>query len=289
MPVPRVVKVNVERLDAFLSTLKSQPSLILEQPSNRYEKFRARRGSNLIVAYTTGKIVYDDDPAIQKAVAEGFRELSLDESFEVLVGSDEAGKGEWLGPMVVAAVALDKESVPVLQAEGVMDSKLLDVSRIRELADTIPKLSMAVQTTLVSPTRFNELFAELKAEQKGLNKMLAWAHRTVLQAVLNEEILARGSVRVVVDEFDKFWSRAEFEKLTGRRRIQLELRPRAEENVAVAAASIVARAAREEWIDQKSRELGIGLRGMTSQEIAPQSWAAQVAKISYIRKTASET
>jgi ribonuclease HIII len=170
-----------------------------------------------------------------------------------------------------------------------MDSKLLDVSRIRELADTIPKLSMAVQTTLVSPTRFNELFAELKAEQKGLNKMLAWAHRTVLQAVLNEEILARGSVRVVVDEFDKFWSRAEFEKLTGRRRIQLELRPRAEENVAVAAASIVARAAREEWIDQKSRELGIGLRGMTSQEIAPQSWAAQVAKISYIRKTASET
>ncbi len=280
--MPKVVKVNVAVIDKFIDAVSSHLELTKESP-HKYERLRARSDSRLIIVYSTGKVVYDDDPSIQRAILAAFRALDIHETFDILVGSDEAGKGEWLGPMVVAAVAVDRDTVPLLQSEGIMDSKLLNTGRIRQLADTVAEVSIAAQTTVVSPARFNELFRQLKAEGKSLNKLLAWAHKTALETVLTDELLAHGSVRVVVDEFDRFWSQTEFDKLSQRNRIQLELYPKAEENVAVAAASIMARAAREEWIDKKSQELGVNLREMTSSEIVTKAWREDVAKLSYLK------
>jgi ribonuclease HIII len=279
--VPRVVKVPADQIETFVDGLKSRLTLSLQEP-HQYEKLRAFVGGKLIVAYSTGKVVYDEDTEIQDAVLAAFRSLGQESAFEILVGSDEAGKGEWLGPLVVAAVAVDSDTVPLLQAEGVMDSKLIDPERTPTLAAQVERLSLSVERTVIGPARFNELFGQLKAEGKGLNKLLAWAHRNTLETILGDELLSRGSVRVVVDEFDKFWSRAEFAKLTANRRIGLDVFPRAEENVAVAAASIVARAAREEWIDDKSKELGVDLRKLTVMQLSSRAWANEVAKLDYV-------
>jgi len=50
------------------------------------------------------------------------------------IGSDEAGKGEWLGPLIVAAVALSRQQRSYLVTQGVMDSKELRLDVIVELA-----------------------------------------------------------------------------------------------------------------------------------------------------------
>lgn len=279
--LPRVVKVPADQIENFVDSLKSRLTLSLQEP-HEYEKLRAFAGPKLIVAYSTGKVVYDEDPEIQDAVLAAFRSLGRESVFEIIMGSDEAGKGEWLGPLVVAAVAVDNDTIPLLQAEGVMDSKLVDAEKTPMLAAKVERLSLAVERTIVGPPRFNELFNQLKAEGKGLNKLLAWAHRKTLESILGEELLSKGHVHVVVDEFDKFWSRAEFAKLTTKKNIDLEIYPRAEENVAVAAASIVARAAREEWIDSKSKDLSVDLRNLPSTEVTSKTWAGEVAKLSYL-------
>lgn len=59
---------------------------------------------------------------------------------QVIVGSDETGKGEWLGPMTIAAVAITPEQSSYLVTQGVMDSKELKIQRIIELTDVIKKI-----------------------------------------------------------------------------------------------------------------------------------------------------
>lgn len=55
----------------------------------------------------------------------------IEDEFEgPVAGVDEAGRGPWAGPVVAAAVVLDRNSTP----EGLRDSKTLTEKRRRELA-----------------------------------------------------------------------------------------------------------------------------------------------------------
>ena len=57
----------------------------------------------------------------------------MTEGTSALVGSDEAGKGPVLGPMVAAAVRADEDALP----NGIDDSKRLSPSRREEIAATL--------------------------------------------------------------------------------------------------------------------------------------------------------
>lgn len=61
---------------------------------------------------------------------------SIEDGFPAPVaGVDEAGRGPWAGPVVAAAVILDRETAP----EGLRDSKTLTEKRRRELAAALWK------------------------------------------------------------------------------------------------------------------------------------------------------
>jgi len=148
------------------------------------------------------------------------------------IGLDESGKGDYFGPLVVAGVQVDPELSARLTAWGVKDSKRLSDKRILDLE---PMIRQACPHSIVAigPERYNELYEKIR----NLNKLLAWAHARTLENLLSE----RESPRAIADQFGD----AQFIKnalMAKGRQIVLEQRPRAEDDPAVAAASILARA-----------------------------------------------
>jgi ribonuclease HIII len=183
------------------------------------------------------------------------------------IGTDEAGKGDYFGPLVSAAVFVDTRTSAILQELGVRDSKTLTDGRVRQLARTIQQTvgQPGAAVVRIRPERYNRLYDELRREGKSLNTLLAWAHARAI-----EDLLAAGveTDNVLVDRFtDVAYIRARLLRQSRARTLNLVALPRAEANVAVAAASILARASFVDWIERTSRELGLTLPKGASEAV----------------------
>ena len=147
----------------------------------------------------------------------------------VSAGLDEAGKGDYFGPLVVAAVAGPDE---LLAGLGVADSKTLSDKRCLQLAAQV-HTHAAVEVVAIGPEKYNELYARMK----NLNRLLAWAHARALENLLEKQPVTR----VLADQFanPKVLESALLERGA---QVQLIQAPRSEQHPVVAAASVVARA-----------------------------------------------
>jgi ribonuclease HIII len=154
------------------------------------------------------------------------------------IGTDESGKGDFFGPLVCAAVYADERSATVLRAMGVRDSKRLSDRRCSELAESIQRTCRGQYSVVeISPARYNDLYEQFRREGKNLNTLLAWAHARVLENLLGRVTCARA----ITDQFAD--PRFVQSKLQERgKQIDLIQMPRAEVHIAVAAASVLARA-----------------------------------------------
>ena len=238
----------------------------------------------MIIAYTSGKVVINliESANLVKAIILGMDSDSDD--FDLIIGSDEAGKGEWLGPLIVSAVALTSEQSKILRSQGVIDSKELALVRIGELAYDIEENAEFIKTVVISPIKFNKRFTELHEEGKNLNDLLAWAHAKAISETYNHLNLATNDLRVkiVVDEFAKEKLENCLEDLVDLETIELIQRPHAEDEISVAAASIMARDAREDWIDKASFRLKIELGSLNRKDAAQRSDRHLFSKLEYL-------
>lgn len=155
-----------------------------------------------------------------------------------VIGTDESGKGDYFGPLVCAAVCVDEITADALRSAGVRDSKTCTDREIKELAEKIRELCTGkFEIIEISPEGYNRLYEQMRTEGKNLNTMLAWGHAKAI-----EELLKKVDCKVALaDQFaDK---RYILGKLQAKgRTIELIQMHRAEQNIAVAAASILARA-----------------------------------------------
>jgi ribonuclease HIII len=167
------------------------------------------------------------------------------------IGSDESGKGDYFGPLVVAAVYVDKQTEPQLQALNVRDSKQLSDSAILRLAEEIREVCRGHGMMRVYlPERYNELYQQWS----NLNLLLADAHAQIISG-LQKKVPCE---LAIVDQFgDEALVREALSK-TGCK-IALEQRHRAEDDLAVAAASIIARAEFVRQMAVLSQSAGIDL------------------------------
>jgi ribonuclease HIII len=206
------------------------------------------------------------------------------------IGTDEAGKGDYFGPLVSAAVFVDRIGAAILRQLGVRDSKTLSDRRIRELADKIrgiPEVRHAV--TAINPRKFNELYEQFRREGKNLNSLLAWGHARSIDSLLNALANKRVNAQyVLVDQFaDKHY----IEQRTRRAGIPVHQRPKAEEDIAVAAASVLARDGFLRWLERWSERTQIVLpKGASPQVIQAAKqfvrrwgakWLGEVAKLNF--------
>jgi ribonuclease HIII len=278
---PTVVKIDPEQIEELHQMLLEGRDASDIATTNEHESFRLIFAGEAIVGYTSGKIV-SNGPHSAAAVQNAILEMSSDTDVTLVIGSDEAGKGEWLGPMTVAAVALTPEQSRMMQSLGVMDSKSMSVVRIAELSKTVRRNATRVVSLLISPEKFNTQIFEFRKEGKNLNDMLAWAHTKVITEIY-EEVLAREEpIKIVVDQFARVKTESRLRQKIDLSKIELVQRPKAEDEIAVAAASIIAREAREAWIDWASSKFELDLRELSIQEAYEHKERRSFAKESYI-------
>ena len=230
-----------------------------------YAHFGASKGRLSLVMYQSGKLV------LQGKDSKSFIEFTLEpevtgvisqteahpsessEQYEPHIGIDESGKGDFFGPLVIAAVYVDKGIVQQLIAKGVCDSKLIKSDqKARGLAEEIKRI-VAGRWSVISlgPEKYNELYFKFK----NLNRLLAWGHATVLENVLER---VPDCPRALSDQFAD--ERLILNQLKERgKKIKMEQRTKAESDWAVAAASILARAAFLEGLEKLGSQIGVEL------------------------------
>jgi ribonuclease HIII len=166
------------------------------------------------------------------------------------VGIDEAGKGDYFGPLVVAGVRVTGgEPAKSLQKIGVRDSKEISVLGVRRLSERILEVMSPenVRVIVLSPREYEAR----RAAAGNINRLLG----EIDAGIIGE--LAREVEVVVVDEFARS-ARNDLESFVPAG-VRLEVRPRAEDDAAVAAASIVARARQLEELEHLSERVGFRL------------------------------
>ena len=164
------------------------------------------------------------------------------------IGTDESGKGDFFGPLVIAAFFLPEGQAGVLRELGVRDSKRISDRRVEEIAAVL-KTGYVWSVVAVGPEKYNELYAKLR----NLNRLLAWGHARAIENVL-EKVEAG---KAITDRFgDEAFVRNALMKKG--REIELVQQPRAEDDEA-AAASILARAEFLSRLRSLSRDAGLAL------------------------------
>ena len=180
-----------------------------------------------------------------------------------IIGTDESGKGDYFGPLVSAGVYVDEATAKDLIAHGVRDSKTIADSKIMGLAREIIKISHDHFSIIeISPERYNDLYDQFIKEKKNLNTLLAWGHAKAL-----EEILSNVDCKVAIaDQFadEKFILSKLQEKGKKLKLIQMH---KAEQNIAVAAASVLARARFLEKLHRLSDEYKTDLPKGVSRKV----------------------
>lgn len=165
------------------------------------------------------------------------------------IGIDESGKGDYFGPLVITAVFVDATTQGELRLMQVRDSKKISDGRILEMAPDI-KTICPHSVIAIGPQRYNELYEKIR----NLNRLLAWGHAKALETLL-ERVTCE---RAISDQFGD--ERLILNVLQEKgRKIVLEQRTKAESDLAVAAASILARAEFLLRLKRLSSEVGTTL------------------------------
>ncbi len=179
------------------------------------------------------------------------------------IGTDESGKGDYFGPLVSAGVYVEEHCAKELIRCGVRDSKRLSDKQNLDLAQEVARICRGRYSVIeVPPERYNTLYEQFRREGKNLNSLLAWGHAKAL-----EEILSRLNCEVAVaDQFadERFILGKLQEKGKGIRLIQMH---KAEQNIGVAAASVLARARFLEKLSKLSQKYGIDLHKGASNAV----------------------
>ena len=147
------------------------------------------------------------------------------------IGTDESGKGDFFGPLVIAAVLVTEDTADLLIKAGIKDCKKIEDKNINKLAAVI-KNNCVFSVVTINPPKYNELYSKLK----NLNLLLAWGHARAIENVLEKEECECALSDKFGDE--KLIKNALLKK---GKSIRLEQRCKAESDIAVAAASILAR------------------------------------------------
>jgi ribonuclease HIII len=170
------------------------------------------------------------------------------------IGVDESGKGDFFGPLVIAACYVGPEHLAEL--DGVKDSKKLTDRQAHAIAAKI-RATCPHSIISIGPTKYNELYAKFK----NLNTLLAWGHARAIENVLE----VQAANLVISDQFAAGGlavKRALYEK---GKAVEFRSQVRAEADIAVAAASILARADFLRKLEKLGESFGIPLpKGATN-------------------------
>lgn len=194
-------------------------------------------------------------------ITSNFKDVNEDEQLEPehYIGTDESGKGDYFGPLVIAGVVVTTDSVKKLKLAGVKDSKELNDTQITLTYQKIIEIVKdKFEVITISPATYNSLHSRMK----NVNRILGWAHAKII-----ENILEKNDVSEAIS--DKFGNEdLILNSLQSKgKKIKLAQYTKAERFLGVAAASIVARKNFIDWFTKKSKSYDFNLPKGASSEV----------------------
>jgi len=224
------LKFTAKEIAALRVQLESQG---FEFKSLDYAHFSARGAGVVVNAYKSGKVVIQGKGAASFLEAHGLASAAAPALAIPTAGSDESGKGDYFGALVVAAVVVRPDQAPELARAGVRDCKKMGDTTIMRAAKAIRDLCPHAIETLL-PADYND-----RHEEEGnVALFLSTMHAQALAAAISD---APACEHIVIDQFT-FAERLEEALRKEGVTLPVEIRPKAEDNIAVAAASVLARA-----------------------------------------------
>lgn len=245
--------------------------------------FAAKLPDTAITMYKSGKLMFQGGGAEREAARWGTIEKTtsqtsssigakgdvLPENFAAMsvLGSDETGTGDYFGPITVAAVYIPTSKIELINELGVKDSKMLTDDYMRKIA---PDLRAAcVHSVLVL---HNEKYNSLQAKGYSQGKMKAMMHNKALKNTLTKMAPEKPEF-ILIDQFAErgvYYNYLKNEHELVQENVYFSTK--AEQlHVAVATASILARAAFLKEMDRLSAIAGLTLMKGASSKVDMQA------------------
>ncbi|HMO51372.1 MAG TPA: ribonuclease HIII [Kiritimatiellia bacterium] len=184
----------------------------------------------------TDWVTFHLEPEVLGEARLGYEDVHDPAAAQPHMGVDESGKGDFFGPLVIAAAYVNAEIVDTFRALNVRDSKTITSDKVAEdMADKIAEvLGRRFAIVTIGPAAYNRMYGTMK----NVNAMLAWGHARAIEDLLG---VVPDCPRALSDQFGPT-HRIERALMEKGKRITLDQRPKAESDPAVAAASVLARA-----------------------------------------------
>jgi len=178
---------------------------------------------------------YQLEPRVLQRAELDYQDILHPDRRRARIGVDESGKGDFFGPLVIAAAYADDPLVDAMEALNVRDSKRITSDAVAmELGKKLRELlGKRYSLVTIGPRAYNRLYAKMRS----VNTILAWGHARAIENLLEVQPDCPLAIS------DQFGSKQQVERALMKRgrRIELIQRHRAESDLAVAAASILAR------------------------------------------------
>ena len=259
-------KLSPEKAEALRGILTKRDFEPAEVP---YAVFSYKRPSLKVTWYNSGKLLVQGkgtkefveftlEPEVLGEAAFGEMLNAEPEQFDPRIGVDESGKGDFFGPLVVAGVYINNSIVRALDKMGVKDSKAITSDKkISKLAEGIRNISGCVHSVVpIGNASYNRLHQQMR----NVNKILAWGHARVIENLLGQrDRMNPAPVRAISDQFSRSKSTIQSALMEEGRQLELVQMHKAESDLAVAAASILARDVFVQRINDLSNEFDLEL------------------------------
>ncbi len=242
-----------------------------------YARFAGEKDKINVVFYESGKLVVQGkgtrefvefvlEPEILGEAKLGYEEVLNPDLLLPRIGVDESGKGDFFGPMCVAGVYVNADIVHGWKNSGIRDSKLVGSDKkIVELAEVIRTTPGCVCTVVpIGNEAYNRLYFKLKS----INAILAWGHARVIENLMSLRYqMNPPPVRAISDQFAATKDTVAKALMSQGRAIELVQRHKAESDLAVAAASILARSEFVTRLFRMGKEYGLVFPKGASEQV----------------------
>ncbi|MBI2948132.1 MAG: ribonuclease HIII [Verrucomicrobia bacterium] len=241
-------KLTDAQSKALLAWLRNQDFEFRDVP---YARYAAAKENANVVFYESGKLVVQGkgtqefvefvlEPQILGEARLGYESILNPEILLPRIGVDESGKGDFFGPLCIAGVYVNSQAIKSWDGSGIRDSKKISSDKtIADLAGLINRTTGCVTRVVpIGNEAYNRLFRRLHS----VNTILAWGHaRAIENLMLQKHRMNPPPVRAISDQFAAKKEVVARALMSLGREIELVQRHKAEADIAVAAASILAR------------------------------------------------
>lgn len=235
-----LTETEQDALDRILSQGNYRPYDV------QYARIAVKAEGCNVVLYQSGKVVVQGkeaedfvsfvlEPEVLLRTTIGYDEVLNPEAMQPHMGVDESGKGDFFGPLVTASAYVDEELYEKMKDMGVRDSKSIgsDDKALGMGSELRKLLGKRYSVVKVGPASYNRLYAKMRS----VNTLLSWAHARCIENMLD---VIPDCPRAISDQFG---SKQQVERalMKNGRKVELVQMHKAESDMAVAAASIIAR------------------------------------------------